>query len=94
MIVPDLELYNVDSPQNLTRPNADSHSVKSRVQQVKNPTLLGTGLAHDGHLRSAVDKGLEGMRINLRVDVKHEHSTHALGVFLHRPHVLLVDQNL
>jgi hypothetical protein len=68
--------------------------VKARIKQVQDPTPLGAGLAHDGHLGPAVDKGLEGMGIDLGVDVEHQNPAHALGVFLHGLHVLFIDQAL
>jgi hypothetical protein len=94
VVVPDLELDNVDPPQYLSCPDPDGHSVEARVQQVQDPAPLGAGLAHDGHLGPTVDKGLEGVGIDLGVDVEHQDPAHALGVFLHGLHVLLIDQTL
>mmetsp|Transcript_34634 Transcript_34634/g.81653 ORF Transcript_34634/g.81653 Transcript_34634/m.81653 type:complete len:265 (-) Transcript_34634:724-1518(-) len=94
VVVSYLELHDVNPPQYLSRSDPHRHSAKPPVQQMQDPAALRTRFAHDRHLGPAVDKGLEGMVVDLGIDVEHQHAAHALGIFLHGLQVLFVDHFL
>mmetsp|Transcript_5514 Transcript_5514/g.11985 ORF Transcript_5514/g.11985 Transcript_5514/m.11985 type:complete len:202 (-) Transcript_5514:299-904(-) len=82
------QFHHVNFAQYLPGANADGRSGEAIVDEVQQPQSIRARAAHDGALRSRVDKDLERLFVREAVHVQHEDASHALGIFFHHLFVL------
>mmetsp|Transcript_10155 Transcript_10155/g.20297 ORF Transcript_10155/g.20297 Transcript_10155/m.20297 type:complete len:301 (-) Transcript_10155:709-1611(-) len=91
VVSPNLQGRYVNSSQYLPGTNPNGRTLKPSIEQMEQLAPLRTGRTHDGALRAAIHKRLEGMAVDFGVNVEHQDSTHGLGILFHHLTVLRVD---